>query len=1014
MQRNSIKNSLRLLLTCFLTFFFFTSSLNSYAHDGVRDDITFDTGDNMCDTGSLTFDPLGSNDDINWVISNPTCASIVAGAGAFMLAAGSASSHVCFRSELAVEEAAQQATGVPVSPANIRRVAQKAAQCNLWTSNPATLSNGIACCSGVVFEVGAIGIVVAGLSILWDVANITYKNARICGHDWTTWAQEVAVEGESPIWRKKKGPRKKCLEDLFLRGISGSSCSFHSVTDGVASVSSATVKNKNYREFIYGGVEFEDNGDDACKNPITWDSDKKIRMLGYDESNQHYYMTGAGNAPVYACHRFLVSDKSDAEAKAAYECCKTRSQNSLCIENRTGLGSTLGDYDHKFCGLGDRCTVENVVFEVYQSRVEPNYVCAETYSLCPYDHPLGGGTEDKKMMESNTTLVENFCQYMNHCAKVPLLPHVRQNDFDGAYISSACKDMKGDSQNSFEYNSNLIPTNTRGFSAPMAQCFKETMENIFLHKAGETVCLDPDESPSADDECTGGYKYRKGEDLPGKSFFLKIQDKLQGAIKMAVTIAIVFVGVATLFAVPGVHFSKKELLPFIWKIGLVMYFAIGDGWQFGFMKGILDSSNLMSEITFRPHENPENRTRVIIDREIIVDSETGEEVTIEKEVTIEESIAPTDTSRLDGCQFPRYDYSDSDPTTKYEDPKYPPTKGYLRIWDTLDCKIAKALGFGPDVSVPNLVSMVAAGFFTGGLGIVFVVASFTFAFLLISLTVKALHIFLMATTSIVILIYVSPITITLAMFKRTKGIFDQWWKQVLGYALQPMILFAYLGIFLMIFDKVMIGPDVTFVGEDGDPHGRVNEKTMVCSNLDANESSVYCIFRNLDIDTYSGLEKIGIGIPFLTSMNQDKLNTLIKAALIMFILMKFIDQISALAARLVGGEALQSDWNLNMAKNSYKALRGMQKRGMGLAKKAGGSIARGGINKARKLGNLGNTGKAIATNEVKRGSDVIGGGRGGEQAGSGNRGGEGISSGQEAGSEAVGEGSKSGSDSRGN
>ena len=82
------------------------------------------------------------------------------------------------------------------------------------------------------------------------------------------------------------------------------------------------------------------------------------------------------------------------------------------------------------------------------------------------------------------------------------------------------------------------------------------------------------------------------------------------------------------------------------------------------------------------------------------------------------------------------------------------------------------MGFGPEVSVPNLLIMIVAGFFTGGLGILFVVGAFLFAFFLISITVRALHIFLISVTAIVIMIYVSPITITLSMFERTKSIFD--------------------------------------------------------------------------------------------------------------------------------------------------------------------------------------------------------------------------------------------------
>lgn len=1012
MQRNFLQSFFKIFFTCLFALIFTTLPfLNLYAHDGVRSGVSFDSGDNICDTGGLEFDPFSSgNKDILWQIDNPTCASYVAAVGASIVGATFASGNLCGDSAIAIETSAQVAAGVPMSPVMIKDRVKEAGACSTMLS-AGNYGQAAACCGAAAATATTFGIAVAALSVIWDVADITYKNARICGHKWSSWEREAISYGPAThnVWKKKKGPHRKCLEKIFLDGAymvsAAPECNNYigrHPADSSKYDHRKTVANKSYRELIYGGIEFDDNGDDACGNPASWDANKRLEILGYNSSKQKYYMTGASNTPVYACHRFLSADRNDQAAKQAYECCKFRSQNALCIENRTGLGSALGPYEHKFCNLGSRCIIKNVTFEVYESRKQPNYLCAKTYSVCPYNHPLGGGTEEEEMEDFDNSVRRNHCQFMNHCAKAPLLPHVRQTDFEGAYISSACKDLKGDSQNFYEYSAQLLPVTIRNFSAPMVQCFKETMENIFLHKAGETVCLDPDEFPDINDQCLSGYKYKKGEDLPGKSFFLKIQDRLQGVIKMGVTLAILFVGIATLFAVPGTHFSRKQLLPFIIKIGLVMYFAIGDGWQFGFMKGVLDSSSYLANITFRPYEVPTKRTVVETD-------DDGNEVTTE--VTVNE----IDKTRLDGCQFPRFDYSDNNIATKYENPKYPPGKEYLRIWDTLDCKLAKALGFGPEVSVPNLLFMMLAGFFTGGFGIVFFVASFIFGFLLLSLVVKAIHIFLMSTTAVVILIYVSPITITLAMFKRTKGIFDQWWKQLLGYTLQPLILFAYLGIFIMLFDGVIAGKDLTYSAGivDGveDSYGRREEKTMNCIG-DAKNTSVYCIFRRANIDTYSGLEKIGIGIPFLTGMNQDKLNTLIKGGLIMFILSKFIDQISTLAAKLVGGNALQSDWNMNLASKSYKTLRGIQKRGMRLGKSLAAGVARKGVGAAKSAGRtLGTKGRAVADMEARSGVGDTTGRSAGSSTTSSSQGSSGTSKSNDGGSDTSGSTGNSGGSS---
>jgi type IV secretion system protein VirB6 len=269
--------------------------------------------------------------------------------------------------------------------------------------------------------------------------------------------------------------------------------------------------------------------------------------------------------------------------------------------------------------------------------------------------------------------------------------------------------------------------------------------------------------------------------------------------------------------------------------------------------------------------------------------------------------------------------------------------------------------------------MIVGGFFTGGLGIIFVIAAFFFAFLLIAVTIRALHIFLLSTTAVIILMYVSPITITLAMFSKTKAIFESWWKQILGFTLQPMILFAYLGILITFFDKVIIG-DAHFKGE-----GKQSPKQIVCEG-EAQDTSIYCIFRVAQIKTFTGLEPIGIGIPVLKSMNQTKLKTIMTASLLMFILMSFLDQISQFAQALVGGSILSSDWKVSatgMAKTAYGAMSAIQKRGMGAIKKGStaigkslGSRARGGINT---IGNKGKSTDRPATSSTRPGDLESGG-----------------------------------------
>lgn len=978
MRSNSLFSQIIRLLLCYV---FVVAAIlaphEAYAiYDGARPNINFNSGACRCNTGTISFNPFGTNDDYNMQLDNPTCIGFIAGAGAAMLAADIAAKILCRpinplgQAAGAAEDAAEAVPPPPIpyiTPGILIRIGRRTGQCTTrageYAIQQATCATpggqaacpGAAmaatdtgkCCGGLAAYLAAIGASVAALAIIWDLARITYENGRVCGHDWQQWVQE---DGK---WKKVKGPRVLCLENLFL------GTSHPNVSGSCAQDSSSSIRNVSYREFIYGGKEFEDNGDNSCNNPSTWNTDVKLNNLGYSSNKQRYYMTGPGVAPVYACHRFLTKrigttaaevEADRAATQIAYDCCKRRSQNAMCIENLTGLGGALGPYSHAFCEIGSRCTVANITFDIFASRVKSNYACAKTYSVCPYNHNLAGGTEQDRYDNPNdTTQMTNFCQFMNHCSKLPVLPYVRTSNLTGGYISSACRDMKGDSQNVYGYTADLLPVNTRGFSAPMVQCFKETMENIFLNKAGDTQCLNPDETPTSDGACLSGYIFRKGYDLPTKSFFLKVQDSLQSFIKMALTLSIIAFGIAILFAVPGTHINKKTLLTYILKIGLVMYFAVGDAWQVGFMQGVLNTSGLLADITFKLDDN------------------------VPSNITSAQGIADYKASRLDGCQFPRFNYADRDESTRYDNPTYPPYKEYLRIWDTLDCKIARALGFGPNVSVPNLVLMILGGFFTGGLGIVFFVATFLFAFFLISLTIRAIHIFLMSIIAVIILMYVSPLVITLSLFARTKPIFDKWWKELLGFTLQPMILFCYLAILIALFDKVVIGPDAIFAPEtvtvDGQPvvdtYGRIAPKRIDCNtNPQAKNSSIYCIFRIADIKTFTGFEALGIGLPILANINADKLDALFKGAFLMFIFTKFLDQITGFAASLIGSTELSPGWKVSMAtmaQKSFGALRAIQTRAMNAAKKHGGTVARKGVETVRDIGSKGKSVEGVSS-----------------------------------------------------
>jgi type IV secretion system protein VirB6 len=191
--------------------------------------------------------------------------------------------------------------------------------------------------------------------------------------------------------------------------------------------------------------------------------------------------------------------------------------------------------------------------------------------------------------------------------------------------------------------------------------------------------------------------------------------------------------------------------------------------------------------------------------------------------------------------------------------------------------------------------------------------------------------------AIILLIYVSPLTIVCAMFERTKGIFENWWKQMLGFILQPMILFAYVGLMLTVFDNLFIGTArFNSVLNDSSILPKVNcdSYTDNGKNYIPSDTSVYCIFNFGKYSNYTGLELFDLAMPILTSLNPTKIRTIFQSAIIMFVFLQFFDKITTVAANLVGGAELKSDSGSAMLDQVKKITKGVQDRALNTVNRA--------------------------------------------------------------------------------
>ena len=927
-----------------------------------------------CKKPEFKFDPFGNNDDLDWNYGNDYCLGYILGAGLTMETAFIGCRLLCPGPPASigkkafekltkgpkmialgkVANVAKQASGatnliaqgmmggMPLDPFTVIELGIFAARC-------AGILESTNCCSALATCGIASSVAVGIVGGIYETAKDVFDKVHICGRGWKSFVNPVDGSGNQIAenvpnqYKSVDGKYKQCLSIIFggtnitapshdcaskktksqkqfCNLIGGTNdCKVNTDLSGQGKSQYPGMTNVHYREYFYKGIEYEDNGTNRCKNPKDIDSKTDWKeLLGYDTSletheHQKYYLRGPRELPNFACKRFLQLGRKNEEGMKAFLCCNEKSQNTICLETES---------KYQFCRIGEGCSPtfekNNVViskYKIFESERNPNYICAKTYSSCPYDHHVQGGTDYDERFALNPRVISNFCQYMNHCIKRPPATKYSNFDPDAFFFAESCDDLRGDSQfmslDESLRSSSFSSSTPRHFSAPIVQCFKETLENNFMQKVGRSACKDLTEEPQKIkniETCKSGFLFKKG-DTKNQTFFNKIQNQFRFPLKIAFVLSMVFFGFNILLATPESFINKKTVMTYLVKFGLVYFLVLGNAWQSFFMDSVMNLSTEFSKITFRPQ----------------------------------------DTN--DGCNFPKYNYeklnSDKDDITatsaiaKFKtdvvaNPHYSIGKGYLRIFDTLDCKIARALGYGPDVSTPNLAKMIFSGLLTGGLGITFFFAAFTYGFMLISIAMRAIHITIISIMGIILLIYVSPITITCALFERTKGIFENWWKQMLGFILQPMIVFAYIGLMLTVFDNLFIG-DATFSPQtDNQLLPKLSCAKEPNSLINPEETSVYCILNFAKYKNFSGLEVFDLAIPILGDLNSTKINTLFRAAIVMFVFFSFFDKITTITKKLVGGADLKTDSGLSELKNQIqKVARGVQKRAANTVMRAG-------------------------------------------------------------------------------
>ena len=411
------------------------------------------------------------------------------------------------------------------------------------------------------------------------------------------------------------------------------------------------------------------------------------------------------------------------------------------------------------------------------------------------------------------------------------------------------------------------------FLGNFIECFTDTLNALFMN-------------PPA------GY--------PQTALLYNFQVQMRQVISAMLTLYVICMGIK--IAASGEVPKKSELLMFILKFGLVLYFAVG---TFG---EDANSSNIYN-----------NGLQFAYQGAFAFMNEFANNI-MKAAGAAENGFCLFPPA---GVQYPinnNVDYS------------------YLALWDSLDCHISAYLGiydlvqgYGKVASVLSFVFIYILGF--NPIMTIFLLA---FVFFMISIMVYVANIFALCMIGMAFVVYLGPIFIPLSLFTFTKQYFDNWFKLFMSYILQPAVVIAGLALIIVTLDNQMYkGCTFTMSGPTDVGYYYAVFNTPIS---DACKSSFGYFISMLQQSDLGGFESLG----FYTFYNPSApslgvLGNLMTIALLLFIFQEFVMMLGALAADVTHG--------MNMSGNVMSTPKDMQAM-MSKAFKATNAVARKALSKA--------------------------------------------------------------------
>ncbi|MDR2077704.1 MAG: type IV secretion system protein, partial [Rickettsiales bacterium] len=188
----------------------------------------------------------------------------------------------------------------------------------------------------------------------------------------------------------------------------------------------------------------------------------------------------------------------------------------------------------------------------------------------------------------------------------------------------------------------------------------------------------------------------------------------------------------------------------------------------------------------------------------------------------------------------------------FDTSEYKADKSYLSMFDTLDCKLIRYLGYSTNNMAPNIIlysiiMLVPSLIFPEGIvsSVISGIGSFlfglmmTFIFIIINVIIKTVYLFTSAFFTLSILIFLSPIILPLMFFERTKNIFDSWVENIMDSIFKPILNFAFMIVYVNVMDIILL-ENATF-----EKHSNIGRGANLICPPDA--SSFICLINGFPV-----------------------------------------------------------------------------------------------------------------------------------------------------------------------